>query len=256
MMNNNDIIFIWLQETAKKLGYDLEQYNERMFQTGDIDHNPNKLYALLKYGESSTDNHLLVQELELNILTEDGSLSNGMNLISELISNYNLVYVDELHGYAQISTPEVSEDFIEYGDNFKGLINCSISFVISDSISDKYLIYVDDDGNEEKIFALDLTYIMKGVDDPLPLQSTGLAKDRIEYYTRTFSIDIYGEVNNKLVQKINDMWVSSNPSQVFKFKVGSSDKYFEGSFVLVQLKVEWELGNVLTYSLSFTEADE
>jgi len=236
----------------------------------------NGVYVAVRFGRASINFGSSLCAVSLIILGTANKIKPTQLFFAAFASRYTTTTFDGTNTQQIWVTPSVQTNFNEFADEFRNLLEISGTLIVGNetvAITGGKIIYLfDEDGTPSSEEVPVLTWQDNYVNNlsPQPFGNTeGFSKSETNFSTYTFTISTY-LLNSQLVadcMKIRG-FEQENPSGIqsvafpnsnFKFAVAFSNgfaninsKEFFKTFKLVSCGISYQLGEIPTFTASFT----
>lgn len=253
MTDPQETLFTWINDIARKTDPTLKVmvYDERGFLEHKLD--GNTIFVAYSRQDGQVAGSVTSYQCQLHVLSEAGDFERARAVLNELVAEKQLSFLPG-GGYVVFGMPEVTTNFVQADDNYRAMLYLNATMVISPGIYNPEIRY-----KNEYPFLVSFTADLVAGLDPLPLESTGVAKSKTRYFTRGFGAEIYCDTGIALVRDCLALWKGGTADTETEFTIGVSldgGNYEDRSYVLKSLSYSYGLTGLPSVVLAFAEADD
>ena len=208
--------------------YEFEVCTEQIFATKDIE--PNKIYVVIKYLSTTNSLNVVVQPVQILILSEQNQLQAAQIIFSKLVASHNFEVIIEDSTYVKqdYREPVVLSNFNAVAYGYRSVMYVSATLYIMEDIIDISDLSINTD-SDVKPLSFSISYVMTPNTQQIPPEKLSTSVKSMSSFSISFVIPLTD--NYTFVEDITKIMAgieSGNKNFEFKFKLGEVKfGYFE-----------------------------
>lgn len=206
--------------------YIFEVCSEQLFATKVIE--PNKIYVVIKYLSSSNSLNVVMQPIQIFVLSEQNQLQVAHTVFSQLVASHNfeVIIEDGIYVKQDYREPVILSNFNAVSYGYRSVMYISATLYIMKDLLDVSNLSIN--GVEVKPLSFSISYSMTPNTQQIPPDKLSTSVKSIASFSISFVVPL---INSQFVEKINEIMAgeeSGNYDFEFKFKIGNVKfGYFE-----------------------------
>lgn len=228
---------------------------ERSFVGESVKGNPDTVFVVVKYGDSSLNQGQPIIPVTLTVFGEPGTLDKARTLLSAFAKGNNLRRSGGI--LQQWSLPRIDMPFVDTGIGIRTLFTMEGIFTFAGDIGNQVTIlaFVGDDGVETEVSIVSFTESFHNSLRPQPLSDgSGRTESRSAFGTYSFGISANLTKNAFFSRLLDVKDGRKGPDTAFRIRIGFLDgTEKDGTYRLSQFSGRQEIGGTYTVTATFAE---